>query len=86
MTERTLDVARIDEELGGASMQGLLAVRIVRVESVPQQVAEEVVVPVRVSGQLDQEEVPLVDALEQRAGVASFGHSHATVGVEVFED
>ena len=86
VTERTLDVARIDEELGGASMQGVLAVGIVRVESVPQQVAEEVVVPVSASGQLDQEEVPLLDAPEQRAGVASFGHRHATVRVEVFED
>ncbi len=35
VTERTLDVARLDEVLGGASMQGLLAVGTVRVESVP---------------------------------------------------
>ncbi len=67
-------------------MQGLLAVRIVRVESVPQQIAEQMVVPVGISGQLDQEEVPLVDAPEQRAGVASLGHRRATLGVEVFED
>ena len=86
VTERILDVARIDEERGGASMEGLLAVRIVRVESVPQQIAEEMVVPVGISGQLDEEEVPLVDAPEQRAGVASLGHGRATLRVEHVED
>ena len=65
VTERILDVAGIDEEGGGASMEGLLAVRIVGVESVPQQVSEQMVVPVGVSGQLDEEEVPVVDAAEQ---------------------
>ena len=64
MTERTLDVARLDEELGGASMQPLLAVGILRVESVAQQVTEQMVVPVGIAGQLDQEQVPVVDAPE----------------------
>ncbi len=67
VTERILDVTRIDEEGGGTSMEGLLAVRIVSVESVPQQVSEQMVVPVGVSGQLDEEEVPLVDTAEQIA-------------------
>ena len=83
VTERTLDVARLDEEGGGASMEGLLAVRIVRVESVPHQVSEQMVVPVGISGQLDEEEVPVVDAPEQRAGVASVGHGRATLRVEL---
>ena len=86
VTERTLDVAHIDEELGGASMERLLAVRILRVESVPQQITEQMVVPVGITGQLDQEQVPVVDALEQRPGVTSLGHSRAALGVELFED
>ena len=67
-------------------MQGLLAVRIVGVESVSHQVSEQMVVPVGIWGQLDQEEVPVVDALEQRSGVASFGHCRAALGVELFKD
>ncbi len=55
-------------------------------ESVPQQVSEQMVVPVGVSGQLDQEEVPVVDAAEQRAGVAAVGHRRATLRVEHVED
>ena len=86
VTERALDVALLDKERGGAKMQGLLAVRIVRVESVPQQVSEEMVVPVCISGQLDQEEVPVVDALQQGARVASLRHRRATLGVELFKD
>ena len=86
VTERILDVTRIDEEGGGASMERLLAVRIVGVESVPQQVSEQMVVPVGISGQLDEEEVPVVDAPEQRAGVVALGHGRATLGVELFED
>ncbi len=86
VTERTLDVARVDEILGGASMQGLLALRILRVESVPQQITEQMVVPVGITGQLDQEQVPVVDAAQQRAGVTSLGHRRATLCVELFED
>ena len=85
VTERPLDVAGIDEERGGAPMQGLLAVRIVGVESVAQQLTEQVVVPVGVAGQLDEEEVPFVDAAEQHACVAAVGHSRASLWVELVE-
>ena len=71
VTERPLDVTGIDEERGGPLMEGLFAVRIVGVESVAQQITEQVVVAVGVAGQLDEEEVPFVDAAEQRAGVAA---------------
>ena len=86
VTERILDVTGIDKERGGASMEGLLAVRIVGVESVPQQITEQMVVPVGISGQLDEEEVPFVDAAEQRAGVAAVGHGRATLRVKRVED
>ena len=67
-------------------MEGPLAVRIVGVESVPQQIAEQVVVPVGISGQFDEEEVPFVDAAEQLAGVVAVGHGRATLRVEHVED
>ena len=86
VTERTLDVAPFGEELGGASVERLLALRILRVESVPQQITEQVVIPVGITGQLDQEQVPVFDPPEQRAGVTSLGHSRATLGVELLED
>ena len=86
VTERILDVDCIEEEGGGASMEDLFAVRIVGVESVPQQVSEEMVVPVGVSGQFDEEEVPGVDAAEQRAGVAAVGYGRAAFRVKHVED
>ena len=86
VAECILDVTRIDEEGGGTSMEVPLALRVVRVESVPQQVSEQMVVPVGVSGQLDEEEVPLVDTAEQIGGVASLGHGGAALRVEHVED
>ena len=86
VTERALDVARFDGIRAGASVEVLLAVRIVCVESVPDQVCEQVVVPVCVSGQLDEEEVPVVDASEQRAGVAVVGYGRAQLRVKHVED
>ena len=50
VTERILDVAGLDEEGGGASMEGLFAVGIVGVESVSHQVSEQMVVPVGIRG------------------------------------
>ena len=49
VTKRILDVTRSDGESSGASMESLFAVRIVGVESVPQQITEEMVVPSRYS-------------------------------------
>ena len=86
VSERTLDVPRVDEEGGGASMEVPLTLRVVRVESVPQQVSEQMVVPVRVSGQLDEEEMPVVDAAKQSGGVASLGHRRAALRVEHVEN
>ena len=86
MTERILDVVPVDEEGGGASMEGPLAVRVVRVESVPHQVSEQMVVPVCISGQFDEEEVPVVDAPEQCPGVTPVGYGRATLRVEHVED
>ena len=86
MAERTLDVARLDKVFGGASVQGPFPGGIVRVESVTQKVSEQMVVPVGVSGQFDQEEVPVLNALEQLRGFASLSHCRATLGVELFKD
>ncbi len=67
-------------------MEGLLAVWVVRVESVSQQVSEQMVVAVGVSGQLDEEEVPVVDAAKQSGGVAALGHGRAALRVEHVEN
>ena len=67
-------------------MQRPFTVRIVPAESLPHEVSEQMVVPVGISSQLDQEQMSVVDGLEQRAGVVSLGHRRATLGVEVFED
>ncbi len=86
VSERILDVIRIDEEGGGASMESLLSLRVVRVEAVPKQVSEQMVVSVSVSGELDEEEVPVVDAAKQSVGVAASGHGCAALRVEHVED
>ena len=67
-------------------MECQLALRVACVESVPQQVSEQMVISVRLSGQLDEEEVPIVDAAEPIGGVAPLSHRRAALRVKHVED
>ena len=86
VTERSLEVVRFEKERGRASMKILFADRIVGVESVSQHVPEQMVIPVHISPQLDEKEVPLVDTPQKLAGVGSAGNRDAALRVEHVED
>jgi len=86
MADRVLGIASLDEERCGTPVQGMLSVRIFRAEAITQQISEQLLVPVDTPAQLDEEEVPLLEAGELPAGVAPPGHHRAALRVERVED